>query len=299
MRSQDHTATGGATSVPSLPPTQGEFWAPEPVKLPEAALERAAERLHRVLREYQPTHIVSMVSGGLDSAGSDKVCELLQAPVDLIMHGRTGTGIPQTTRFVADYYGARGPDFAIADAGDAYERYVMRKGFFGVGRDAHNYSYRILKADPFRATVSRLIRKRQRGVRVMLITGARRSESENRRLNLRETRLDKGNLWFNICHDWTAGERDQLLAAEQVAINPVAKALCRSGECMCGTMQSQAERVEAAAFDPQWGAWLDDLRSRAKRKFGFDWGESYPKPRDPLQGDLFEPLCSECVGRVA
>lgn len=273
---------------------QPEFWKPEPVRPPTAAIERSARMIARVAADYQPTHVVAMVSGGRDSAAAYELCAATGVKVDLILHGRTGTGIPETTEFVADHYGNQGPDFAIADAGDAYERYVMRKGFFGVGPSAHTYAYHVLKADPFRAAISRLVRRRRRGQRIMLINGARKSESENRRMNLRETRLDKGNLWVNICHDWTAGERDQLLAANEVTINPVAVQLCRSGECMCGTMQTLAERAEAAAVYPRWAAWLNDLERAARKLHGFGWGEAFPRPEDPRQGDLFQPLCGEC-----
>lgn len=273
------------------------FWAPEIPHQPAKAISRSIELVARVRAEYQPTHVVAMVSGGRDSAAAYEMADMMGLKIDLILHGRTGTGIPETTQFVTERYGGKRADFAIADAGDAYERYVTRKGFFGVGRDAHNFSYRILKADPFRAAISRLIRKRRRGYRIMLLTGARKSESENRRINLRPTRLDKGNLWVNICHDWTSGERDQFLAANQVEINPVAVQLCRSGECMCGTMQTAGERAEAAALYPHWGAWLDDLERTVRRKHGFGWGETYPKPRDPLQGDLFQPMCVGCDSR--
>jgi 3'-phosphoadenosine 5'-phosphosulfate sulfotransferase (PAPS reductase)/FAD synthetase len=257
-------------------------------------IDTSARALKRIVDEYQPTHIVSMVSGGRDSALSQALAEELGVKVDLILHGRTGTGIPETTEFVTDHYGNRGPDFAVADAGDAYENYVMRKGFFGKGRDAHNFSYRILKADPFRAAISRLIRKRQLGVRVMLLNGARKSESHNRRLNLKPVRLDKNNLWVNLCHEWTSGDRDVYLANRAVPINPVATQLCRSGECMCGTMQTDGERAEAAALYPQWGDWLNDLERRAKAKHGWGWGDTGPTYIDPDQLDLFQPMCAEC-----
>ena len=256
----------------------------------------SADFVRRIQAEYQPTHIVAMVSGGRDSALAERVAREIGVPVNLILHGRTRTGIPETTQHVVDHYGAIGPDFAIADAGDAYERYVMRKGFFGKGRTAHNYAYRILKADPFRAAISRLIRQRRRGVRVMLLNGARRAESGNRRVNLQQTRLDKGNLWVNICHEWRSDERDAYLDNREVPINPVAKALCRSGECMCGTMQTDAERVEASAIYPAWGAWLDDLERVAKRKHGWGWGDTGPEYRDPDQIEMFQPMCDgECL----
>lgn len=276
---------------------QGEFWGREKPEQPAAAISRSIDLVNRAVAEYQPTHIVSMVSGGRDSAAADEMAEMMGLKIDLRLHGCTRTGIPETTDFVTNYYGNKRSDFAVADAGDAYERYVMRKGFFGFGRTAHNYAYHVLKADPFRAAISRLIRKRRRGVRVMLLNGARKTESENRRLNLQPTRLDKGNLWVNICHDWTSGERDQLLEANEIPINPVAVQLCRSGECMCGTWQTQGERAEASALYPHWGAWLDELEAAARRKHGFGWGEPFPRPRDPNQADLFDefqPMCAGC-----
>jgi 3'-phosphoadenosine 5'-phosphosulfate sulfotransferase (PAPS reductase)/FAD synthetase len=261
----------------------------------ETAIERSDAFLQGVIREYQPTHIVEMVSGGRDSAAASALSRELRLPTSLILHGKTGTGIQETTEHVVDHYGNAGPDFAIADAGNAYERYVMRKGFFGKGRAAHNYSYRILKADPFRAAISRLIRKRQPGVRVMLINGARKSESHNRRMNLQPTRLDKNNLWVNACHDWTDGIRDAFLVSREVPINPVAVQLCRSGECMCGTMQTRAERAEASVIYPRWGRWIDGLEAAAIAKHGFGWNDTGPAYRDPDQQDLFQPMCVGCA----
>lgn len=259
------------------------------------AISSSIRLMESAIANYQPTHIVAMVSGGRDSAAAYAIAEEMGLPVDLILHGNTRTGIPDTTQFVTDYYGNRRQDFALADAGNAYERYVMRKGFFGKGRSAHNYSYRILKADPFRAAISRLIRHGKRGIRVMLLNGARASESENRRINLPRTRMDKGNMWVNICHDWTNGARDAYLASRDVPINPVANVLCRSGECMCGTMQTNGDRIEAAAFYPSWGNWLNDLEATVKAKHGFGWGDTGPEYKDPRQDDLFQPMCAGCA----
>lgn len=258
------------------------------------AIGSSVRLMNSIIEDYQPTHIVAMVSGGKDSAAAYAIADEIGVPVDLILHGNTRTGILETTKFVTNYYGNKRPDFAIADAGDAYERYVMRKGFFGKGRTAHNYSYRILKADPFRAAISRLIRQGKRGVRVMLLNGARKSESENRRINMPPARMDKGNMWVNICHDWTDGDRDAYLASRDIPINPVAIALCRSGECMCGTMQTNGDRNEAAALYPMWGRWLNDLETAVKAKHGFGWGETGPKYKDPRQVDMFQPMCVDC-----
>lgn len=239
-----------------------------------------------------------MVSGGRDSAAELEIALEMGIKIDLILHVRTGTGIQETTDFVTDYYGNLGPDFIIADAGTAYEEYVMRKGFFGIGRAAHNYSYRVLKATPMRKAISREIRQGKRGVRALLINGARALESDNRMKNLPDTRRDPaspGNMWTNIIHDWSTDDRDRYLRLRDTPINPVAVQLCRSGECMCGTMQSQQSRMEAAAIYPEWGAWLSDLEKRAKAKHGWGWGETMPKPTDPRQIEMFSPLCIGCA----
>lgn len=260
------------------------------------------ERVARVTAEFQPTHTILTVSGGRDSAAEVELALEMGIKPDFILHGRTGTGIRQTTEHVVDYYGNLGPDLIIADAGDAYESYVMRKGFFGVGKQAHNFSYHVLKAQPFRKAISKHIRQGRRGIRVMMLNGARALESDNRRLNLPETKRDPaspGNLWVNLIHDWSDGDRDQYLRMRGTKINPVAVQLCRSGECMCGTQQSLQARAEAAALYPEWGAWLNDLERRALAKHGWGWGVPMPAPPDPNQTEMFTPMCMGCAREAA
>jgi 3'-phosphoadenosine 5'-phosphosulfate sulfotransferase (PAPS reductase)/FAD synthetase len=263
-------------------------------------IDKSAAILRQAIDQFNPTHIVSMVSGGKDSAASDQVARELGIKIDMVMHGNTRCGIPQTTEFVRDTYGKLG-DYVEADAGTAYEDYVLRKGFFGKGLDAHGFAYRVLKATPFRKAVSKHIRQRKRGVRVLLINGARQDESENRKKHLKVWRQDPaapGNIWVSVIFDWSQEERDAYLESRGTPINPVAKALCRSGECMCGTMQEKAERTEAAVLYPAWGKWLNELEAEARRLHGFGWGDPFPKPRDPLQGDFF-PMCKDCMARGA
>ncbi len=262
-------------------------------------IDSAAKILRTAIDRFSPTHIVSMVSGGKDSAASDQVARELGAKIDFVIHGNTRCGIPETSQFVRNTYGKLG-DFVEADAGTAYEDYVLRKGFFGKGIDAHGFAYRVLKATPFRKAISKYIRQRRRGIRVLLINGARKDESENRKANLEVFRQDPaapGNIWVNVIHDWDQDNRDAYLDSRATPINPVAKALCRSGECMCGTMQTKDERNEAAIIYPQWGRWLAALEKEAVALHGFGWGDPFPKPRDPLQGDFF-PMCKDCMTGV-
>lgn len=260
-------------------------------------LDDAKKILQAAIYQINPTHIVSMVSGGKDSACSHAVAEELGVKIDLILHGNTRCGITETSQFVKDYYGRLGPDFAEADAGTAYEDYVLRKGFFGKGVSAHAYAYRVLKATPFRKAISKYIRQGKRDIRVLLLNGARKDESPNRKANLQVTRQDpaaKNNIWVNLIHNFTQEDRDAYLDSRKVPINPVAKALCRSGECMCGTMQSHAERIEAAALYPTWGNWLSNLEAEAIKRHGFGWGEPFPKKRKELPLLDFMPMCIGC-----
>lgn len=261
-------------------------------------IDSSASILADAIEQFSPTHIVSMVSGGKDSAASDQIARELGAKIDFVMHGNTRCGIPQTSEFVRSTYGALG-EFVEADAGTAYEDYVLRKGFFGKGIGAHGFSYRVLKATPFRKSISANIRQGKRNVRVLLLNGARKDESENRKAHLETFRRDPAspnNVWVNLIHDWSQEDRDAYLKSRRTPINPVAIQLCRSGECMCGTMQTMQERGEAKAIYPEWGKWLSSLEAEARRLHGFGWGEPFPKPqKPPRQGDLFQPMCKDCV----
>ena len=267
----------------------------------ETPMESSARILRESIEAIQPDYIVQMVSGGRDSACSYAVAEELGVKPDLIIHGKTGTGIPLTTRFVTDYYGSLGPDFALADAGTTYVDRVMRKGFYGVGNEAHRMSYQELKASPFRAAVSKHLRQRRRGVKVMLINGMRAEESPARqRRPVMNEDGNRKNYWVNVIHHWTTEDRDTYLKAREIPINPVAVQLCRSGECMCGTMQDQGDRREASALYPEWGEWLDGLEAEAIKLHGFGWGASAPRNlSDPNQADLFMPACTSCIARKA
>lgn len=267
----------------------------------ERKIAKSADIVRRAVDEFNPTHIVSMVSGGKDSAASDQVARELGLKIDLVVHGNTRCGIPQTSQFVRDTYGSMS-ELVEADAGTAYEDYVLRKGFFGKGIGAHAFAYRVLKAQPFRKAISKAIRQGQRGVRILLLNGARQDESENRQKNLKEWRQDPaapGNIWTSLIHGWSQDERDAYLKSRGTPINPVAEQLCRSGECMCGTMQTKAERAEAAALYPEWGRWLDGLEAEVRDRHGFGWGDQFPKERVTGQGDLFQPMCVGCSRRNA
>ena len=260
------------------------------------------EIFQRAQIDYKPYAICLMLSGGDDSLTTLEVCNELGIKIDLIIHGVTGTGIKQTHDFVLNTVKNLPFKYVEANAGNAYEKYVLRKGFFGVGNRAHSYSYHLLKANPFRSIISKEIRHGLSGRPIILINGARRGESENRQKTMvfpfRRDPSAKQNIWVNLINEWPNHSTVDYLDGNNVERNPVSKVLCRSGECCCGTQQTLGDGNEAAALFPEWGKWWKDLRKAVKEKgFYWDWGQQMPKGiamEKKGQINMFQPMCSDC-----
>lgn len=262
-------------------------------------LEESRGIVARAIEEYNPYAIVVMVSGGDDSLTALNVARYLNIPYTHIIHGNTRTGIQETTDFVRGLTEGDPAIYLEADAGTAYEDYIARKGFFGKGLTAHDYAYRILKATTFRKIVSKEIRQRKRNRNVLFLNGARRQESPRRMVTMiNPYRIDPGaptNIWVNIINEWSKGDCLDFLGEMGISRNPVSELLHRSGECMCGTMQSKDEGEEAAFWFPKWGQWRDEMEKLA-RVNGFDWGwsEQMPRKQRPVCNE-FSPMCTGCV----
>lgn len=251
----------------------------------------------RAIVDFKPKAIVLMLSGGDDSMTTKYVAKELGIKFDFVIHGNTRTGIPETTDFVRKE--SENDNYLEADAGSSYIDYVLRKGFFGVGERAHTYSYHVLKIAHFRKLVSQHLRQRKRNFPVLFINGARRLESENRKKTMispyNRDPAQKNNIWVNLINEWDKPDCKDYLEGNGIKRNPVSINLCRSGECMCGTMQSKGDRQEAAFFYPEWAKQLDALEKEAIEMHGFGWGVSMPKPKDKRQIDLFQPMCIGCT----
>lgn len=261
-------------------------------------IESSQEILRRAIAEIEPYAIVSMISGGKDSLCAFYVAKELGIPITHIMHGITRTGIPETTDFVRHFAETQPYIYLEADAGSNYEDYVRRKGFFGVGIEAHRFTYHLLKSQVFRYIVSKKIRFGKRNRPVLFLNGARQTESANRNQHLQPIRKDDryNNYWVSPLFEWSKEERDDYLDRVSAPINPVTVKLCRSGECLCGTTQSKATREEAAFYFPSWGKWLNDLEKEVKTKFGFGWGENSPKI--PKTKETSQFMCVSCIDQL-
>lgn len=257
------------------------------------------EIYQRALVDFKPKAVVLMLSGGDDSLTAYHVAKELGIHIDYAIHGNTRTGIMLTSDFVRDKVEKMGDKYLEADAGDSYIKYVMRKGFFGLGSMAHNYSYNILKLNHFKRVVSEYLRQRQKNFPILFINGARRMESERRMKTMISpysfTKAFKNNIWVNLINEWSKEDCKGYLAGNSIKRNPVSINLCRSGECMCGTMQSKGDRAEASFFYPSWGRELDALEKKVRELHGFGWGENKPKQKDIRQIDMFQPMCVGCT----
>lgn len=266
-------------------------------------LPASREIIDRAIAEYKPYAIVMMFSGGHDSLAAYHAARALDVPLTHFLHGITGTGISETTDFARRIGEQSGLRYLEANAGNAYEEYVLRKGFFGVGSQAHEYAYHILKHQRFRHQIAEYIRQRQKSRNVLLINGGRKQESTNRKLSMITPIKAQGpNVWVNIINDWSALERNEFIADYER--NPVYDILHRSAECLCGSMQSQETRKEVSYWFPSWGKWLDGLeREACSRGFCWRWGEDLPDnikaqkkfSKELNGGQAFMPMCQSCL----
>jgi 3'-phosphoadenosine 5'-phosphosulfate sulfotransferase (PAPS reductase)/FAD synthetase len=261
-------------------------------------LMHSKEIVDKAILDYKPKAVVMMFSGGDDSLTAYHVARELGYKFDYVIHGNTRTGIAETTLFSRNEVASLGDRYLEADAGKTYENYVLRKGFFGKGIDAHTFAYHLLKYNQFRRVVSENIRKKRRAFPILFINGARRLESDNRRITMANPiKVDGSNVWVNIINEWDKPECISYLEGNGINRNPVAIQLCRSGECMCGTMQTKDDYNEAKILFPKWGSYMDELRKAVTDKFPWDWGENINKQHHmEMKGqlNLFQPMCTGC-----
>lgn len=280
-------------------------------------LESSKEIFEAAIAQYEPYAKVLMFSGGGDSMAALQACIALNIKLDYIMHVNTRTGIKETTEFVRRYAEELGIPYIEADAGSRYRDRVLSHGFLGVGtgassgnkQKAHTFAFHLLKSMVYRNALSVHIRQRKRNRKILLINGARASESDNRFINIGDTPIredlasSKSNVWVNIIHRWSKEDCRAIVRERKCPTNPVSDLLCRSGECMCGTVQGKKAREEAAYWFPEWGKWLTDLEAEVMKVFPWGWGEPIPKQWQAEQRgqtnllrllDDFQPMCTDC-----
>ncbi len=196
-----------------------------------------------------------------------------------------------------------------------YEQMVMDYGFPGPTKQGHGKMYNRLKERGLR----RFFREHvKRGESVILASGCRSSESVRRmgttkRIAIGQTDkngkvTERRRVWVNHIHDWT--KTDTLNFREECGLerNPVAKLICKSGECLCGGFGNEGELEELMMHDltRPVGRFLLDLEPRViAGGHPWRWHERPPKwwlESKQGQGFLFEmnkydapgAMCQRC-----
>ncbi len=248
----------------------------------------AREIIYRAIDEHRPSHIFALFSGGGDSSVLLEAARgWLGGELTAAVHIDTGTALPGVRGHVEAYARDLGVDLLTYEAGEAYARMVRRYGMPGPG--AHRYPYSWLKERQIRQLVRE--HKRKRKDRIMLLSGARASESERRMGYAAACERDGAQVWVNPLLNWTNEEMHAYRQLHAIPQSDAAALVHRSGECQCGAFASKGEREMLQALYPDWFARVIAPREDEAKALGLPcvWGERPPgRPRR----DKRRPLCA-------
>jgi hypothetical protein len=244
---------------------------------------------------YKPVAVFAMLSGGDGSLGATHWC-MENIPGCEVLHINTGIGIERTRLFVRETCAEQGWRLteirAKEDCGQDYDEIVSQHGFPGPA--THKFMYARLKERAVRLAVKQ--RKTKRSDKVMLLTGICHDDSV-RRSGYGGTEVNHvgAQMWVNPMY-W-AGKSfiHQHLRDVGLARNPVAIELGMSGECLCGAFASKGELAIVRRACPATAARIDELRRRISNRHPWGWEESPPKDRDKQTGEMFSPMCVNCL----
>lgn len=252
--------------------------------------------------EHDPSHVFVLLSGGNDSTVlTSWARRSFGQKIDAAVFIDTGTSIepdpadpsdttPSVREFVEAFCANRYLPLIVLEAGDAYRRMVRQHGVPGPG--AHRYPYVNLKE----RQLDRLIRERKTrwNDRILLLAGARASESERRMGHAVAVERDGCTVWANPFIDWTDEQMRAYRTEHGLEESPVAALLHRSGECNCGAYAKPGEREMLQSLFPRWfervilGA---EATARTHGKWA-RWGERPPTACAP---EKVGRLCRDCA----
>jgi 3'-phosphoadenosine 5'-phosphosulfate sulfotransferase (PAPS reductase)/FAD synthetase len=161
--------------------------------------------------------------------------------------------------------------------------------------------YIALKERPLMQLVAE--HKRTRRDRVLLITGARRQESERRMGHVTPFKREGARVWLSPLLTWSKANILDYKMTHTLPSNEVVDLTHKSGECLCGAFAHQGELQDLAVFYPDVARRLLDLQAQVRAR-GFPWGWEEHPPAYYLEmkrGQLclpgFSALCHSCEAR--
>lgn len=256
-------------------------------------LEDAARILRDAIDEHKPSGIWVGVSGGSDSITALSVAKNLPG-FRGILHLDTTIRIPEVGEFVRDLAKSEGIPLKEYRAPVAYDDIVMQHG--SPGPIQHKKMYIRLKE----RSINRFLaeHKQHRKDRVMLVTGVRKSESKIRMGSVQEVTRQGCLVWAAPLANWTTDHKKSHMEKNGLKTSDVSRALCMSGECLCGAFARHEEMAELESVVPHMAKRIKDLMQRVKAAGKWwKWGKAPPTPPDPRQLNLDMHMCHSCLAK--
>lgn len=255
------------------------------------------DTLNQAVTGHQLTHLYALFSGGHDSLTSTALAAKHPA-FTAVVHIYTGIGIGRTHEFVHTTCEQQGwPLIEVKAPAGKYEELVLTRGGFPGGVQSHNSMLFYLKQQPLArwfATVEG---------RAGFVTGIRKQESVRRMgagISV-PVRPDGRKVWVSPILDWTSIDCGRFIAAEGLPRNPVVDLLHRSGECLCGALARQEERLEIARWFPVENRRINELELECERRgiLASVWAGRNAERLTEGQQQMFSsaayaPLCTSC-----
>ncbi len=267
-------------------------------------LKDAGHLIESAIAQYNPVAIFSLFSGGHDSLTMTHfVARYLGDRLTGVCHINTGIGIRQTREFVRNIckqFGWRLLEYKATENVKAdgtpdpqiYSDIVVEHGFPGPG--IHHIMYARLKE----RQLLRLIRdhKTQWKDKILLLSGARKKESNRRMRNVIGIQKEGARIWVAPFQDFTDTDQQDYMTLFSLPKNPVKEYLCMSGECLCGSFAQPNELKEIELWYPEAAAEIKAIEERARLagQANHVWGV---RPKTERQIELLggtEFLCATC-----
>lgn len=271
---------------------------------PEQIITEAIER-------YKPEKYVLLVSGGHDSVTNAHISAQILQKKDIefvVYHGNTTIGIPAVRKYVHQICKKYGWSLKVRKPPDRnwwYDKIVERYGFPGPTKTSHQYMYRYLKERALRRFVTYECKSSPYSrEHVFLGSGVRQQESIIRMGYSDAIVKDASKIWVSPIFSFSEKNVQDYMKANSIPENPVKKAICISGECLCGCFTNKEEWAEIQSCYPETAKKINDLWEVARAN-GYPWHwasgpTEWKKERDreklPKQ-QMFNFLCVGCEMR--
>jgi 3'-phosphoadenosine 5'-phosphosulfate sulfotransferase (PAPS reductase)/FAD synthetase len=280
-------------------------------------IKRAVQRVREGARHFNPIAIVTLFSGGHDSATATLIGR--EAGADAALHINTGIGIEETRDYVRDTCASwdmvlleyKAKDNTKRDGTldpQIYEDLVRQHGF--PGPIMHRKMYSRLKERQLERFERDIGATPQRPI--LYVSGMRSDESVRRMGHMRRDDMPglhkdgAHRVWCSPIHDFTKSDCSRCMEHCGLKRNEVVDLIHKSGECLCGAYAQPGELSELKMWFPQVAKHIEDLEREVMPKFPWRWEDPGPPQwfSEKKQGQTFmldydkliweEPLCQGC-----